>query len=203
MHDSAGRIIDLYERHAQAFDTERGRALIEKSWLDRFAALVPAGGRILDLGCGMGEPIASDLIERGFSVTGIDSSPAMIARCHERFPHHVWQVADMRGLALNAIFDGVLAWDSFFHLPPDDQRGMFAVFRDHAAPGAPLMFTSGPTHGEEIGELWGEPLYHASLDPSEYRTLLETHGFTVMHYVAEDPECGGHSVWLARRAEDR
>jgi hypothetical protein len=36
-------------------------------------------------------------------------------------------------------FDGVLAWDSFFHLTPDDQRGMFAVFSVHVAKDATLM----------------------------------------------------------------
>jgi hypothetical protein len=60
------------------------------------------------------------------------------------------------------------------------------------------MFTSGPSHGEAIGTLEGEPLYHASLDPAEYRELLDTHGFDVVRHVAEDPECGGHTVWLAR-----
>ena len=203
MHESASQIIGLYERHAHAFDLKRGRSLFEKSWLDRFAALVPAGGHVLDLGCGMGEPIARYFIERGYRVTGIDSAPTMIALCRERFPDHVWQAADMRDLALGRTFDGVLAFDSFFHLSPDDQRAIFAVFQAHAAQGAPLMFTAGPAHGEAIGSFEGESLYHASLDPDEYRTLLDRHGFTVVHYMADDPECGGHTIWLARRDEAR
>mgnify|MGYP001547094599 FL=1 len=108
----------------------------------------------------------------------------------------------MRVPALQETFDGILAWDSFFHLTPDDQRRMFPIFRDHAKPGAPLMFTSGPRHGEAIGQLRGEPLYHASLAPEAYRTLLAAHGFAVIAERMEDPDCGGHSVWLARRQED-
>src|SRR3954469_1600763 len=77
-----------------------------------------------------------------------------------------------RGLSLGQRFDGILAWDSFFHLRPGDQRAMFPVFRDHAAPGASLLFTSGPRAGVAMGEWQGEPLYHASLDPDEYRALL-------------------------------
>ena len=38
---------------------------------------------------------------------------------------------------------------------------MFGVFARHAAPGARLMFTSGPSEGESIGSYHGEPLYHA------------------------------------------
>ncbi len=202
MHESANAVVGFYERHARSFNAERSRALFEKAWLDRFAALVPAGGHVLDLGCGMGEPIARYLIGCGFRLTGVDSSPAMIALCRARFPGQDWQVADMRGLGLAAFFDGVLAWDSFFHLSPDDQRGMFSIFRDHAAHGAPLLFTAGPAHGEVIGHLWGEPLYHASLAPEEYRALLDGHGFSDIDSAIEDPGCDKHTVWLARRNKE-
>ncbi|HEX2136560.1 MAG TPA: class I SAM-dependent methyltransferase [Microvirga sp.] len=201
MADEADRIIGLYRRHAQAFDGRRSRALFERSWLDRFAALVPRGGAVLDLGCGAGEPIARFLVEAGYRVTGVDAAPAMIALCRTRFPDGRWLLADMRRLALGARFDGILAWNSFFHLRPDDQRDMFAIFRAHAAPGGALMFTSGPRAGVAIGSLEGEPLYHASLDPDEYRALLAAHAFAVVAHAAEDPDCGGHTVWLARAEE--
>jgi hypothetical protein len=133
----------------------------------------------------------------------VDASPTLISFCRERFPHRCWQVADMRTLSLGSTFDGLLAWDSFFHLSPDDQRAMFPVFRRHAAPGAALMFTSGPSHGEAIGSYHGEPLYHASLAAEEYRALLQNNGFRVEAHAVEDPHCGGHTIWLTRadRAE--
>lgn len=194
-------IVDLYERNAYAWDKQRGRPrpLMEQGWLDRFAALIPAGGTILDIGCGSGKPIAAHLIAQGYAVTGVDSSRTMIDMCSDRFPAHCWLVADMRTLALGNRFAGVVAWDSFFHLSPDDQSPMFAIFRAHAGPGAPLLFTSGPRHGDAIGSFEGEPLYHGSLDPAEYRTLLRDNGFVVVDHVAEDPNCGGHTVWLAQR----
>ncbi|HST62157.1 MAG TPA: class I SAM-dependent methyltransferase [Longimicrobium sp.] len=195
----AERIVGLYERHARAWDTRRGRSLMEKPWLDAFASLLPPGASVLDLGCGSGEPIAAHLVAEGFGVTGVDSAPALIALCRERFPDHAWIVADMRTLSLGRRFDGVIAWDSFFHLAHDDQRRMFDVFAEHAAPGAPLLFTSGPAHGEAMGEFEGEPLYHASLDAAEYRALLAMHGFGVVRHVVEDPECGNHTIWLARQ----
>jgi hypothetical protein len=126
----------------------------------------------------------------------------MIELARGNFPGGRWQIADMRTLSLGQRFQGVIAWDSFFHLTFDDQRRMFPVFAAHAAPGAPLWFSSGPRHGEAIGNLHGEPLYHASLDPEEYRTLLAANGFSVVAHVAEDPACGGHTVWLARRNKD-
>ena len=122
----------------------------------------------------------------------------MITRCRTRFPDHDWRQADMRDLELGRVFDGLIAWDSFFHLPPVSQRRMFAVFARHARPGAPLLFTSGPRAGEAIGSWQGAPLYHASLDPQDYRTLFAASGFREVAHVAEDPQCGGHSVWLVQ-----
>lgn len=205
MTDDAGRIVDLYERRALdwAADRSRSGSFFEKPWLDRFLVLTPPGGTLLDIGCGFGKPIAEYLMQQGRDVVGIDSSATMISLCRRDFPGGEWLVADMRTLALSRRFDGILAWDSFFHLTFDDQRRMFPVFRAHAAPGAPLMFTSGPRHGEAIGDLHGEALYHASLDPAEYHALLVANGFAVVEERMEDAECGGHSVWLARRGEDR
>lgn len=199
----AERVVELYQRHARTWDGQRGRSLFERTWLDRFLACLSPARSILDLGCGSGEPIARYLIEGGCRVTGVDAAPAMIDLCRQRFPAMQWIVADMRSLAVGRTFDGILAWDSFFHLPFGDQRRMFAVFQRHAAPGATLMFTTGPAHGEAIGSYQGEPLYHASLDGAEYRALLRRRGFSLVSHVVEDPGCGGHTVWLARHSAPR
>lgn len=199
MTSPADNIIALYERNAGEWDRLGGRRKVEAIWLDRFAELLPgSGAHLLDIGCGSGEPVARYLIGKGHCVTGLDASPTLIGLCRERFPAQRWIEGDMRRMALGQRFDGLLAWNSFFHLAPDDQRGMFAIFRDHAAPSAALMFTSGPSHAEAIGSFGGEPLYHGSLDPAEYRSLLTEAGFAVVAHTVEDPDCGGLTVWLAR-----
>ncbi|MFU2317393.1 class I SAM-dependent DNA methyltransferase [Rahnella sp. PCH160] len=195
---SAKNIISLYQRHADIWDKLRKDQRFEQAWLDSFLALIPPEGRILDIGCGAGKPIAEYFVERHFFVTGVDASEPMIAICRERFPEQRWQVTDMRSLSLNEKFDGLIAWDSFFHLTRDDQRAMFSIFEKHANPNAALMFTSGPGNGEAIGTFEGEDLYHASLAPEEYRALFDTHGFREVKMVAEDPTCAGHTIWLAQ-----
>jgi len=198
VNPEAERIVGLYQRHAADWDLSRGRDLLEKPWLDRFLALLRPGAAILDIGCGSAEPISRYFIEQGSSVSGVDSSPALIDICKSRFPDQSWIVTDMRTLSLSRHFDGILAWDSFFHLCPEDQRQMFSIFRAHASSKAVLMFTSGPSHGEAIGTYLDEPLYHASLDEAEYRLLLDANGFHVLSYVADDPTCGRHTIWLAQ-----
>jgi hypothetical protein len=124
----------------------------------------------------------------------------MIALCRSRFPSVEWIECDMRRLALGREFDALIAWDSFFHLPKDAQRGMFPIFRRHIASRGLLLFTSGPADGEAIGALCGEALYHASLNSGEYRQLLKENAFEVLLHRPEDPDCGGHTVWLAQSA---
>jgi SAM-dependent methyltransferase len=194
----AERIIGLYHRHAEYWDRVRGRDLLEKPCLDKFLAQMRPGASILDIGCGSGEPISRYFVEKGCHVTGVDSSPNLIGMCKSRFPNQNWIVADMRTLALGQRFDGILAWDSFFHLCPEDQRKMFSIFKSHAESGTTLMFTSGSSLGEAIGEFQGDALYHASLNSSEYRLLLNNNGFDVLSHVVDDPTCGGHTIWLAQ-----
>ncbi len=190
-------IIPIYRRHAGAFDRLRTHALFERPWLERFVAALP-GNDVLDLGCGMGEPLAAWLLGQGCRITGVDTSDGLLALARARFPDHRWIEHDMRTLALPDRFAGILAWDSFFLLTPSDQRQMFEVFRCHAKPGAALMFTSGPSESQSWGEFEGEALYHASLSPEEYRSLLDLHGFDVMDHRANDPGCDYHTIWLAR-----
>jgi SAM-dependent methyltransferase len=195
------RIIGLYEDNAAAWDGLRApEAVLEQGWLERFAVGLPTGAEVLDIGCGSGQPIARWLIGRGFHLTGIDSSPSLIEICRGRFPQAAWHVADMRKLALGRRFDGLIAWHSFFHLEPGDQPRMFERFAGHSRRGAILMFTSGCSEGVRIGEWQGQPLYHASLDPQDYRRLLRDNGFELLEHRPRDPECGEATVWIARFA---
>ncbi|MFN3669685.1 MAG: class I SAM-dependent methyltransferase [Brevundimonas sp.] len=199
MSDPAAAVVDLYSRRPADWDADRGRSLMERRWLDAFLALIPADGTILDLGCGSGEPIAAWLIAQGRRVTGIDAAPGLIDLCRARFPDHDWRVADMRGLNLGRDFDGLIAWHSAFHLTPAEQVGLFSVYARHVRPGGALMFTSGSTADETVGEWRGEPLYHASLSPEAYRAGLEAAGFDLSAHRSDDADCGGATVWLWRR----
>jgi SAM-dependent methyltransferase len=197
--DEARNVLGVYERQGLAWAGLRSQALVERAWLDRFMSLLPAGGAVLDIGCGSGLPIGRALMACGFALTGVDGAATMLALFRRNLPGAAAHRMDMRMLDLPGRFAGLLAWDSLFHLSPVDQRGMFARFRALALPGAALMFTSGSEEGSALGVLEGETLYHGSLDTGEYRMRLEQHGFEVVAHVASDPDCGDRAVWLARQ----
>ncbi len=192
-------IAAAYNRIAAWFDASRTRALIERPWLDALAQALTPGAAILDLGCGTGEPILRYFAERGFELTGMDASAAMIDIAARRFPSMRCIVGDMRHPMLPAAFDAVIAWHSLFHLPQADQRAMFRTFARCLKAGGLLMFTSGSEQGETWSDNGGAMLYHASLDVDEYRRLLDAHGFRILRHARDDAACGGATVWIARR----
>ncbi|MCW3836122.1 class I SAM-dependent DNA methyltransferase [Sphingomonas canadensis] len=193
------RVAEHYDRHAHAFDEARRAGFAERNWLDRFLLAVPRGGHILDLGCGGGEPVSRYLIDSGRKLTGVDVSGRMIALARTRFPRQDWLHEDMRTVVPWHRFHGILAWDSLFHLPPDDQAAMIAKFGEWLEPHGVLLFTTGPAHGEGAGCQFGDALYHASLDPAAYRDLLRQAGLAVIAFAQEDAASGGHTVWLAHK----
>ena len=187
----------IYERQAEGFDRHRGKTLMERAWLEKLCAFVPEGGRILDLGCGAGEPVAGYLIEGGYAVTGVDFSDAMLDLARNRFPQARWINADMRTLGLDERFDAIVGWDSFFHLTRDEQRALIPLLAQHLSPGGAVLLTVGPEEGEVAGTVEGETVYHASLSREEYASLFQANGLGLTHYVAEDPDCDYHSVLIA------
>src|SRR5579871_2976995 len=74
--------------------------ILERIWLARLAP----GTRILDVCCGTGY-LAGLLTARGFKVTGIDASAAMIDHAREAAPAAEFRVADVTQFQLPGTFD--------------------------------------------------------------------------------------------------
>ncbi|HLH17911.1 MAG TPA: class I SAM-dependent methyltransferase [Bryobacteraceae bacterium] len=119
------------EFHAAAFP------ILERIWLPQ----VPAGGRVLDICCGTGY-LARLLTDRGFRVTGVDESAAMIGYARENAPRAEFHVAGAAEFSLPGRFDAAVStFDSLNHLIGADL--LAAAFRRTAAalePGAPFAF---------------------------------------------------------------
>ena len=189
-----------YERASSAWPSIR-RDAGEAPWLARFASRLPPGGRVLDLGCGSGEPVGGWLSRAGFAVTGVDAAPGMIAHARAAHPGAAhpgadWRVADMRDLPGLGRFDGVLSWDGSFHLSREEQRIALPRFAARVRPGGAMMLTVGPRDGETTGTVGAETVYHASLSREAYLGLLKPSFARVSHEpFGADPD--GRHVLLA------
>ena len=69
---------DVAEPYADAYFGELARKPFDCAALERFAASLPAGSPVADIGCGPGQ-VARFLRERGLDALGIDLSPRMVA----------------------------------------------------------------------------------------------------------------------------
>jgi SAM-dependent methyltransferase len=105
---------DWYETHAQKFFDQTVEADLAHLH-ERFLTYVNPGGKILDAGCGSGRD-SKAFIERGYEVTAIDASKAMVQLAsnwsgirvlHMQFEEIPWP----------ATFDGVWACASLLHVP--------------------------------------------------------------------------------------
>ena len=150
----------------------------ERAWLDRLILPLPRGATILDLGCGGGEPIDRYLIDHGFHVAGVDSSATSIELARTRFPRERWLIGDMRTIALDETFAGVVAWASLHQLPPSDQNLMAERIMAWLKPGGRLLFSG---------------------DAAGHGAALARRGMVEMAHVESDPSCDGAGVSLMRK----
>jgi 2-polyprenyl-3-methyl-5-hydroxy-6-metoxy-1,4-benzoquinol methylase len=194
------KVYAVYDEIIDWFDAHRSKELaMEKFYLNLIQTHLQPGSKILDVGCGTGEPIAQFLIEQGYKVTGIDASKKMIDLCKLRFPQERWFLADMRTIHLQEQFDAVIAWHSLFHLPHEDQRTTLKLLASYVMQSGLLVFTSGDQYDEVWSENGGHDLYHASLSSKEYERILIENNFKVLLYKNKDPECGKATVWVAQK----
>ncbi|MTE20806.1 methyltransferase domain-containing protein [Streptomyces sp. TRM43335] len=103
------------DRYDEVFPHKEGQ-LAAGAWL---AGELPAGSRVLDVGCGTGVPTARRLVEAGHRVTGIDISPGMIELSRRNVPEaefHVLDVAELERRDLGP-FDGMTAFFALLMLP--------------------------------------------------------------------------------------
>jgi SAM-dependent methyltransferase len=93
---------------------------------ERIARAVPAGGSILELGCGAGR-ITRQLVRLGFRVTAVDESPAMLAHVEDAET----VCARIEGLELGRSFDAVVLASNLINAPPDARTASLATCRRH------------------------------------------------------------------------
>lgn len=87
---------------------------------DTWLGLLPAGGKVLDAGCGHGNPVIGRLLEKGFCVTGSDLSPAMLAQARNQYPNiEFWEKA-ITELEIGAAFEGACSFSSMLYLDQID-----------------------------------------------------------------------------------
>jgi adenine/guanine phosphoribosyltransferase-like PRPP-binding protein/ubiquinone/menaquinone biosynthesis C-methylase UbiE len=147
----------------------------------QFCKLLPSNALVLDLGCGSGLPNAKFMLEQGFQVIGIDAVEDLIKIARQEVPGAQFQVGEIETYVTDTLFDGILAWDSLFHLSPSAQEAVLPRLYALLKPGGYLLYTAGKVEGEITGEMFGESFYYGSIGMERLKGLLEGIGFKPIH----------------------
>ncbi len=153
---------------------------------------LPAGSRVLELGCGSGRD-AAFLKANGFDVTGVDVSPAMLAIAQQRHPElsgrlHQASIPLPQGSSLlNQQFAGVISVATIMHIPEHDLFECASQMRDLLVPGGTLLLSASvgreglENNRDPQGRLFNER------PAEELQLLFERLGFRlVARYDNED-----------------
>jgi S-adenosylmethionine-dependent methyltransferase len=202
MRDDIGDIADWYDRAVEAEDARLEQHQLEHDLTWRYLArYLPPAGSILEIGAATGR-YTLGLCERGYTVTAVELSTALMERCKQRLAAEGLEgrahciVADARDLAAvpGTAFDAVLLMGPLYHLIfEDDRRRALREAVDRLRPGGLLV----SAHLSRLGVL-GDLLKRTPAwieNDAEVRSLLDN------GRRPDDAPRGGFRGYFARVAE--
>src|SRR5947209_4272168 len=181
----------------------RGKTYVDRvlGYVDKILEGLPAGSKVLDLGCGTGNLIAGYLVQKGFRVVGVDQSKKMLEIAKSEVPEADFIHADMVEIEFNEKFLAAIAWDSVFHV---ERKHHSAIYRKLANAleigGRLLLSVGGSDAGSEVedsassdsgaegftSEMFGHTFFYSGYEPVITRKLLETEGFEIEVWEVDD-----------------
>ncbi|WP_027344369.1 class I SAM-dependent methyltransferase [Hamadaea tsunoensis] len=155
------------------------------------AAHTPAGGTILELGCGAGR-VTHALADLGFAVTAVDESAEMLAVVRGARTVR----SSIEDLDLGETFDVVLLGSCLVHVPdPERARGLLAACVRHAGPGGVVLI-------QREGADWHDDVPRTSsrgdLEVTVVSSTEVRPGVRSVHVEYAYPDAGWSQTFLSR-----
>lgn len=177
-----------YNKIVDEWDDARKNGSIS-SLLVSFANKLKDGSSVLDIGCGSGNPVTKFLSEKNFVVTGIDISSKMIDKARGLNLKNVnFIVTDFFDFQPNETFDGVVAFDSFFHFAKEQQKNIYKMVGNMLTKDGYLLFTHGKYDSEIIVKMFNQEFYYSSLEMQDVKLLLKEAKFEIVEMIEDYKE---------------
>ncbi|MCP5036738.1 MAG: class I SAM-dependent methyltransferase [Rhodobacteraceae bacterium] len=186
------KTIAVYDAQAEEY-SRRTQALFELPQLNAFAAALPQGGRVLDLGCGPGF-YAAALAKQGFLVDALDASSEMVALACKQ-PGVTARQAGFDDVTEAALYDGIWANFSLLHTPRNEFPGHLARLKRAGKPGVVLHLGMKLGRDEGTDRLGRFYTYYSE---EELENQLRDAGFAISERLhGEDQGMAGNiEPWL-------
>ena len=160
-----------------------------------FAADLPQGSRILDVGCGNGLPATRELA-LSHEVTGVDISEEQIVRASANVPTATFIRGDVREIDLPAAtFDAIVALYLIDNIAREDYPALFRRLSELLRPNGRLLLSAEPGEDPWQPYTWlGVPMFINTVPTHELVQLLEEAGLSVMSTEFETQLEGGRQI---------
>lgn len=149
--------------------------------LGTLTALLAAGDRVLDAGCGPGRD-TRHLVRRGFAAVGLDRSPEFLNWARRRDPAARLVLGDLRDLPFpEGAFGGIWAAASLIHLAKHEVRGALGSLYSLTRSGGWMAATF--VHGKSSGFLtrgWLPGRYFSRWTREELARAVRTAGWSIV-----------------------
>jgi SAM-dependent methyltransferase len=141
---------DYYRRFADDYN-RRTFGVDPAAFLQPLRELLPAGSRILDVGCGSGRDLVW-LARRGFTMTGFERSEALAALAEARSGCPVIR-GDFRRFDFSKLsVDGLLLVAALVHVPHGELAGVLSGILEALRPGGIVLLSLKKGDGMEEEE---------------------------------------------------
>ena len=192
----------VYNEFALTYEKNRNMFDMSKIIEDLSKNIKKEHKKVLDLGCGAGEPFAKHFLEKGFDVTGVDFSEKMLKQAEKFVPSMKRIHQDMRKVEFNDNnFDIILAIYSIFHLNNEEQMQLLKRIYGWLKKDGILLFTYATKEYTEREEFegyknfMGKNLFYAHKTPQYIKEYLLSLGFFEVSFKYR--EIGGETfLWI-------
>lgn len=130
--------IDYYDRNADEYIARTADIAFDEIY-SRFLKYIPAGGRIMDLGCGSGRDVKW-FCEHGYEAYGLDASKKLVSKASDAYDVPVF-IGLIEEWTTSTLFDGVWCSASLMHLDDIALEKFFTNLKYILKPGGALFMS--------------------------------------------------------------
>ncbi len=178
---------DGYDQVAEAYSRLEGdQQWPRMKWLQKVLDRLGPGNKVLDLGCGSGDP-ADIEIARQHDVTGVDISRAQVEMARQNVPLGRFIHGDLATLEFpEGSFDAVVSFYTLEHLPREHHGEILNRIHGWLRPGGLLLFSyEAEAMNDVTGQWLGVSMFISSFDPETIKGLVLKAGFEVLETEIE------------------